>query len=277
MARALAPTCAPAQRRALPCYRHPYTHLHKIGIHCSSIDAIHSRGNTTLRHVQCRAESNSTADNGIDERVKAVAHKLLQKEEELKFITSPGRIPPKASVVAALRNDIAALRNQLSDPSSNYLPRTVTSPAKTVETKKKKSQALKTSGRKVQAPSSARKALLMVEEKLSATTRGASSAQSAPVSDKVKQALEMIEHNMSSMTDASKNLNEFETLQVENAVLRTKLEITLEKKRRLEQLHQAYQMGHFAKKHQDTIEMNTSSKGSKERVETKDLNVVYSL
>lgn len=234
-------------------------------------------GNITSRHVQCHAESNSTAESGIDERVKAVAHKLLQKEEELKFITSPGRIPPKASVVAALRNDIAALRNQLSDPSSSHLLRTVATPAKTVETKKKKkSQALKTSGRRVQAPSSARKALLMVEEKLSAATRGASSAERAPVSDKVKQALEMIEHSMSSMTDASKNLNEFETLQVENAVLRTKLEITLEKKRRLEQLHQAYRMGHIAKKHQDTIEMNTS-KGSKERVETKDLNVVYSL
>lgn len=243
-------------------------------------------GDTAERLVQCHAGSNSKAYSGIDERVRAVAHKLLQKEEELKFITAPGRIPPKASVIAALRNDISALRKQLSDPSSSAhllypeAARAVESDATEKKTKAKKvvatNQALKTSGRKVQAPSSARRALLMVEEKLSAATRGASSGEKVPVSEKVKQALEMIEHNMSSMTEASKNLNEFETLQVENAMLRTKLEITLEKKRRLEKLHQAYQMGHIAPQTRSSIQTNTST-ARKERVKTKNLNAVYSL
>lgn len=178
----------------------------------------------------------------MDDRIKAVAHKLLQKEEELKFITAPGRIPPRAAVVAAMRKEISALRKELAEPGSQEgldltsVPRKVENPSPVPR------NVQPARGRKVKTASSARNALLLVEKKL----QGQSS--NIPLSDKAMEALEMIEQNMSTVSAASKNLNELETLQVENAILRTKLEVVLEKKRHLTQLCQALQKGYIPEK-----------------------------
>lgn len=57
------------------------------------------------------------------------------------------------------------------------------------------------------------------------------------VSEKVKAALQMVEEN-ATILEASREseLNEYETLQVENAVLRAKLENLVQEKRRLEHM-----------------------------------------
>lgn len=185
----------------------------------------------------------------------AVAKTLLQKEEELKFITSPGRLPPKASVIASLRKEIASLRNQLTNPDEqntaatentvvgqsrltkqlvgrNTKPKASTAPPKA---------ASESTMRSMRKGSGARNALLLVEQQMSLGSTGGTgneSATSLSVSDKVKHALQMVERNIS-ISEASKrnSLNEYETLQVENAILRTELENILEEKRRLEHLH----------------------------------------
>lgn len=186
--------------------------------------------------LKCRAVSN----NDIDDRIKAVAHKLLQKEEELKFITAPGRIPPRAAVVAAMRKEIAALRKELAEPGSQEgLDLTPVVQSKKIESTVPPSVP-PARGRRVKAASSARNALLMVEKKLQGQSHD------IPLSDKAMQALEMIEQNMSTVSAASKNLNDVETLQVENAILRTKLEVILEKKRHLTQVCQALQKGYLS-------------------------------
>ena len=193
-------------------------------------------------HLTCQASEEN--QSRLDDNVKAVAHRLLQKEEELKFITAPGRIPPRAAVVAALRKEIAALRLELAEPGSQGLDLSsliiATPPSPASAAPAKTSTAL--AGKKLKGTSGARNALLMVEQKLA--DQSASSA-GIPISEKVKEALDMIEQNMSTVGDASKNLNEFESLQVENAVLRTRLEVVLEKKRHLEKLHQALLKGHI--------------------------------
>ncbi len=193
----------------------------------------------------CRQETFKCHAISDDERIKIVAHKLLQKEEELKFITAPGRIPPRAAVVAAMRKEISALRKELAEPGSQEGLDLTTSmlPSRKVEASPvvppSVAQTAAAGGRKVKTASSARNALLMVEKKL----KGESS--DIPLSDKAMHALEMIEQDLSSVSAASKNLNELETLQVENAILRTKLEVVLEKKRHLTQLCHALQKGYI--------------------------------
>jgi hypothetical protein len=146
-----------------------------------------------------------------------------------------------------LRKEIASLRLELAEPGSQGLDlssivmmATPTPPPAPSVAPIKPSPAQ--AGKKLKGASGARNALLMVEQKLA--DQNASSA-GMPISEKVKEALDMIEQNMSTVGDASKNLNEFETLQVENAVLRTRLEVVLEKKRHLEKLHQALVKGHM--------------------------------
>lgn len=209
-------------------------------------------------------------NNDIDERMKAVAHKLLQKEEELKFITAPGRIPPRAAVVAAMRKEISALRSELANPGSQKgLDLTSSTQARKMEISSGVPPSVKPApGRRVtKTGSTARNALLMVEKKL----QDQSSAGDIPLSDKAMHALEMIEQNMSTVSAASKNLNELETLQVENAILRTKLEVVLEKKRHLTQLCQAVQRGYI-----EPMESKPAEVRLRAEVPTDKKTVVYS-
>lgn len=95
----------------------------------------------------------------------------------------------------------------------------------------------KAAGREVKNASGARNALLAIEKKLG------SQADATPLSEKAKAALAMVEGNVSSMREASKNLTEFESLQVENALLRTQLEVVMERKRHLSALTLALKRG----------------------------------
>lgn len=213
----------------------------------------------------------------IDERSRAVAHKLLQKEEELKFITAPGRIPPRAAVVAAMRKEIAALRMELAHPG-NHTNMDLTSPApRRVESNPApvvQSKVNPMTGRRKKTPSSARNALLMVEKKL----QGESSSADIPLSHKAMHALEMIERNMSTVSAVSKDLNELETLQVENAILRTKLEIILEKKRRLTQLCQALRKGYLSSEVKRSVETSRAARSVlDDATQTKSTTPVYTV
>ena len=185
----------------------------------------------------------------MDDKQALVAQKLLALEGELSFITQPGRIPPRAAVVAGLRKEISTLRSELANPGSvenidltmpkslaNFkapaAPKAMATPPPVVP-----SVGSKAAMREMKSASGARNALLAIEKKLG------SQANAAPLSEKAKTALEMIEGNMSSVKDASKNLTEFETLQVENALLRTRLEVVMERKRHLSQLTLALRRG----------------------------------
>lgn len=214
----------------------------------STVSRSHISPSVHLRSRRTNARIVSTRAT-IDDREAAVAQKLLHLEGELSFITQPGRIPPRAAVVAGIRKEISALRSELSNPGSvNGLDLTVPAraarpPATSLSaqppvavpvapsagSKAATSQAKKASG--------ARNALLAIEKKLG------TQANSAPLSEKAKNALEAIEGSMSSVMDASKNLTELETLQVENALLRTQLEVVMERKRHLSQLTMALRRG----------------------------------
>ena len=191
----------------------------------------------------------------IDDRQAAVAQKLLHLEGELAFITQPGRIPPRAAVVAGIRKEISALRSELANPGTmKDLDLTLPANTRTTSTNSTasgpsptrpvapvteppapivQSAGSKAASNNVKKASGARNALLEVEKKLGRR------ANAAPLSEKAKIALDAIEGNMSTMLDASRNLNEFESLQVENALLRTRLEVVMERKRHLSQLRLA--------------------------------------
>ena len=201
-----------------------------------------------MNRVRTHTESSSEGNAPFQSQV---ALKLLQKEEELKFITSPGRLPPKASVVAALRKDIEVLRLQLAgsegiDINLNLesapvqeqaLDQPVISPTADRWKKPDASSSIMKQARKA---SGARQALLLVEKQLSINDKTGVSVPAQSISNKVRKALKMVEANMP-IQDASieNKLSEYETLQVENAVLRTKLEIVLQKRRKLEQAQAA--------------------------------------
>ena len=51
-----------------------------------------------------------------------VATLLVQKEEELKQLTAPGQMPPRAAIVAGMRKEIASLRAQLKSAVAANLP-----------------------------------------------------------------------------------------------------------------------------------------------------------
>ena len=183
----------------------------------------------------------------IDDRQAAVAQKLLHLEGALSFITQPGRIPPRAAVVAGIRKEISALRSELANPGSvanldltvpaHAAPSPPASPPAPGAVPVAPSAGSKAATRQPKKASGARNALLAIEKKLG------SQANTAPLSEKAKSALEAIEGNMSSVMDAAKNLTEFETLQVENALLRTQLEVVMERKRHLSQLTLALRRG----------------------------------
>jgi hypothetical protein len=179
----------------------------------------------------------------IDDRQKSVAQRLIELEGELKFITQPGRIPPRAAVIASLRNEIAALRSELADPAGSPgldAPLPIKPRVKEELPPAPAATPGPSSSRRVTNSSEARNALLLVEKKLS---RSAGEKAAIPLSERARDALEMIEDKMSNFSDASKNLNEIETLQVENTLLRTRLEVIFEKKRHLSQLLLALQKG----------------------------------
>ena len=185
----------------------------------------------------------------MDGRQAQVAQKLLSLEGELAFITQPGRIPPRAAVVAGLRKEISALRSELTSPGSvpnldlttpqAPTPQATkpTTPASASVSASVPSAGSKAAGREVKNASGARNALLAIEKKLG------SQADATPLSEKAKAALAMVEGNVSSMREASKNLTEFESLQVENALLRTQLEVVMERKRHLSALTLALKRG----------------------------------
>ena len=206
--------------------------------------AVHTRSyRIHTRRVPTRAT--------IDDRQAAVAQKLLHLEGELSFITQPGRIPPRAAVVAGIRKEISALRSELANPGSvtdldltvpahiaASRPASPPSPAPVaVAAAPSAGSKAATRPSKKKKASGARNALLAIEKKLG------SQANAAPLSEKAKSALEAIEANMSSVADAAKNLTEFEALQVENALLRTQLEVVMERKRHLSQLTLALRRG----------------------------------
>jgi hypothetical protein len=190
-----------------------------------------------------------TRATNMDGRQAQVAQKLLSLEGELAFITQPGRIPPRAAVVAGLRKEISALRSELTSPGSVpnldfTMPQaptpqatTPTTPASASVSASVPSAGSKAAGREVKNASGARNALLAIEKKLG------SQADATPLSEKAKAALAMVEGNVSSMREASKNLTEFESLQVENALLRTQLEVVMERKRHLSALTLALKRG----------------------------------
>ena len=187
-----------------------------------------------------------TRATNMDGRQAQVAQKLLSLEGELAFITQPGRIPPRAAVVAGLRKEISALRSELTSPGSVpsldlTMPQAptpqATTPASASVSASVPSAGSKAAGREVKNASGARNALLAIEKKLG------SQADATPLSEKAKAALAMVEGNVSSMREASKNLTEFESLQVENALLRTQLEVVMERKRHLSALTLALKRG----------------------------------
>lgn len=231
---------------------------------------------------QFRVPSGGVGESETDSRTKAVAKTLLQKEEELKFITAPGRLPPRASVVGSLRKEIAQLRLELADPENyKFSAPLVSSPArlqpsgiepasKATEQKASRQLSIKSIGSSSKKGSSAKAALLMVEKQLSL---GDEKPMVPPrqVSDKVRDALVMVEKNMTIGEASVKNsLTDLETLQVENAVLRTRLEVTLEKKRQVMQLHSAWMRRQELEREQMRMasngSMNNKSKSSKNQV-----------
>jgi hypothetical protein len=229
----------------------------------------HGEFNLKRKFDQLRVRSGGVGESETDSRTKAVAKTLLQKEEELKFITAPGRLPPRASVVGSLRKEIAQLRLELADPENyKFSAPLVSSPASAqpsrvepASTEKKASRTLSKSsiGSSSKKGSSAKAALLMVEKQLSL---GDEKPMVPPrqVSDKVRDALVMVEKNMTIGEASVKNsLTDLETLQVENAVLRTRLEVTLERKRQVMQLHSAW----MRRQELEREQMKTASSKSK--------------
>jgi len=221
--------------------------------------------------------SRGAGESETDSRTKAVAKTLLQKEEELKFITAPGRLPPRASVVGSLRKEIAQLRLELADPEKyKFSAPLVSAPSaqnshvnltSTGDKRKKASplQAKSSIGSGAKKASSAKAALLMVEKQLSL---GDEKPMVPPrqVSDKVRDALLMVEKNMTIGEASLKNsLTDLETLQVENALLRTRLEVTLEKKRHVMQLHSTWLRRQEFEREQPSLVPNGSS-ASKQQI-----------
>lgn len=182
----------------------------------------------------------------------AIASLLVQKEEELRAITAPGRLAPKAAVVAAIRKDIAALREQLKSSVTAKLPPTLASdllpqtkptpkPAPTVS-----SPAMSTSP----APraSGARGALLLVEQQLSVGSPSAPGSNgTVSAAQRVRSALQAVEQNLSmGALAAMGDLAEYEALQQENAVLQSQLEALVAYKRQLLELKRRVNSGSLA-------------------------------
>lgn len=242
----------------------------------------HGDFNLRRRFDKIRVYSRGAGESETDSRTKAVAKTLLQKEEELKFITAPGRLPPRASVVGSLRKEIAQLRLELADPENyKFSASLVSAPASAqyshveplstaAERKTSSTRAKSGIGSSAKKASGAKAALLMVERQLSL---GDEKPIVPPrqVSDKVRDALVMVEKNMTIGEASVKNrLTDLETLQVENALLRTRLEVVLEKKRHVLQLHSAWMRRQELEREQMKMttdrSTNSRSKASKQQM-----------
>jgi len=194
--------------------------------------------------ISCAFSDKSATDNAAS---RVVASLLLQKEEELKAITAPGSLAPKAAVVAALRREIATLREQIKSSVKAQLPPNLATDLPTPSvpsaassaTYKKGKHTLGTS-RPAPMASGARGALLLVEHQLSVSSSAAGGVGSVPQPRGIT-AMQAIEQNMAlgSLSAIVGDANaELLALQQENAVLQAQLEVLVGQRRHLQMLKQ---------------------------------------
>jgi hypothetical protein len=160
-----------------------------------------------------------------------VATLVVAKEEELRSLLSPGKLAPKAAVVAALRSKIAALRAQLRSAVAADLP-----PLAPAQPGSRAMSAAPVGG---VAMSSARGALLLVEQQMAVSGSGSGGGGvdgAAGSKDRVRDALRMLERRLSmgaSLGGAGDDLAELEALQQENVMLQARLDALQAEERQL--------------------------------------------
>lgn len=161
-----------------------------------------------------------------------VASLIVQKEEELAQILqpAPGKLPPKAAVVSSLRKEIAALRSQLKNRVAATLPPALADDIPPVlKTPTESFPTAAKMGTSLGISSSARSALMLVEQQLSVS--GRSNNNTNPVTTG-QSALKAIEQQLSTGASSIRNRGgqqtKLEVLQFENAQLRARL-ISLQK------------------------------------------------
>ena len=182
-------------------------------------------------HVRVAAQTSgpSSAAGG-----RTVATLVVAKEEELRSLLSPGKLAPKAAVVAALRSEIAALRAQLRSAVAADLP-----PLAPAQPGSRAMSAAPVGGA---AMSSARGALLLVEQQMAVSGSGSGGGGvdgvdgAAGSKDRVRNALRMLERRLSmgaSLGGAGDDLAELEALQQENVMLQARLDALQAEERQL--------------------------------------------
>ena len=185
------------------------------------------------RHARGNLFVGASSSSSEDESRRLVASLIVQKEQELVGILepAPGRLPPKAAVVASLRKEIAELRAQLQNEVAARLPPALASdlPVKPtkyqIRTVDSSTQNKSRMGASKPPPSSARGALLMVEQQLSVSQ---SSNRKTRITSGVS-ALQAVEQNLSSKSSFLGSSTddfqaELEVLQMENSQLKARLD-----------------------------------------------------
>ncbi|KAL4527235.1 hypothetical protein Ndes2437A_g02409 [Nannochloris sp. 'desiccata'] len=223
--------------------------------------------------VSASAQTTNNTNKSGGAQSHLVATLLVQKEEELRQLTAPGKLPPRASVVAAYRKEIADLRAQLKSTVAANLPPTLAadlplpppfpspsaaaaaaaigsavsqraSASSTIPSPAMLSSSPNgTASRKKSAAAggiAAREALVLVEQQLSFAGSGSGNDSDEDLGAKARTALYAVEQSLSmgvvSISKAAETdeLAEYEALQQENELLKQRLEALQEYQRKLD-------------------------------------------
>jgi hypothetical protein len=209
----------------------------------------------TARCLSLRVQASAADGAGVPSHL--VANLLVQKEEELKQMIAPGRLAPRAAVIAGLRKEIAALRGQLKSAVAANLPPTlaadlpappapeptIPSSATTISYASASMSVTRTTiksstdRRGRTTGTAAREALLLIEQQLSVASGGdVTISGSDMLAARGRSALQAVEQSLS-MGVASAAVNEemaqLEALLQENALLKARFEALTERQRQL--------------------------------------------
>jgi len=210
---------------------------------------------------------NSSDSYLTDNNQHLLAQLIVQKEELLKRSILPGKLPPKATVVASLRKEIAELRQQLRESMERNVPAKSASILKNMDTNKNKNE---NKNKNMDSRSMA----LVNKSKLNNRT-----LPSTDLSTTAREALLLMERSETSSIDERQlmlvassaawpdgdQLAELESLTQENALLKSRLAALLEHQRKLKVLKERLKEGGNNSAEKNENEQSTKKPPSRPR------------
>lgn len=206
---------------------------------------------------------NSSDSYLTDNNQHLLAQLIVQKEELLKRSILPGKLPPKATVVASLRKEIAELRQQLRESMERNVPTKSASILKNMDTNKSKNEN-GTSMALVNKSKLNNRALPSTTTDLSTTAREALLLMERSETSSIDERQLMLVASSAAWPDGDQ-LAELESLTQENALLKSRLAALLEHQRKLKVLKERLKQGGNNSPEKNENEQSTKKPPSRPR------------